>query len=128
LLLIFAAIYEKENNKSDICKKHLRKFGGYLLKSLLKIILFPLKISFITMFIVYAVYALYHFGFGRITIPEWYTNYDSKGFPEPFPVQKAIQYWNHKGQILSLNFGIITFVGTYLFIVIKSQLTIKFSE
>lgn len=80
------------------------------------------------MFIVYAVYALYHFGFGSVNVPEWHTGYDSKGFPEPFPVQKAIQYWNHKGQILALKCGIITFVGTYLFIVIKSQLTTKFSE
>ena len=99
-----------------------------ILKNLLKIILFPLKISFITMFIVYATYALYHYSFGYVTVPEWHTGYDSKGFPEPFPVQKAIQYWKHKGQILALNCGIITFIGTYLFMVIKSKLTSKSSE
>ncbi|MFS0882554.1 hypothetical protein [Metabacillus niabensis] len=91
-----------------------------ILKNILKIIIFiqfPLYISIITMINVYILYALYHFGFGSVTVPEWHTGYDSKGFPEPFPVQKAIQYWNHKGQILALNCGIITFIGTYLFII-----------
>ena len=80
------------------------------------------------MLIVYGVYALGHFGFGRVSVPEWYTGFDSKGIPETFPVNEAIQYWKLKGQILALNSGITAFVGTCLFIVIKSQLTNKFSK
>lgn len=88
------------------------------MKNVLKLMLMPLKLSFITMLIVYITYALYHFGFG-VTIPEWYTGYDTKGIAEAFPVQEVIQYWNHKGQILALNSGIITFVASSLLIMIK---------
>lgn len=98
------------------------------MKNLLKFILLPLSLSLITMLTVYGGYAIYHFGFGSITVPEWHTGYDSKGFPEPFPVSKAIQYWNKKGQIIALNCGIITFVVTLFSIIINSQLTNKYSK
>lgn len=57
---------------------------------------------------------------------EWHTGYDSTAIP--FPVEKAIKYWNNKGLVLALNCGIISFAGLSLLTVIKSQWSKKISK
>jgi len=89
---------------------------------------FALAISLLTILIVYPLYFLDHCGFGRVTVPEWFTGYNSKGLPEPFPYNDVIEYWKHKGKIIALNCGVVAFIGTFLFKFIKSQLNLKLGK
>ncbi|WP_066412728.1 hypothetical protein [Sutcliffiella cohnii] len=94
------------------------------MRKFLKVTLEPFLISIVIMIAIYAVYVTYHFGFGKVTVPEWYTQ--KTGIP--FPVSDVIKYWNSKGQKLALLMGVITFSICLLFRLFKPKFGKKVKE
>jgi hypothetical protein len=83
------------------------------------------RITILIMVTVFTVHHLYYVGFGNVTVPPWYSFYDSNGSHVPFPASKAIKYWTNKGIVLSVYSGIATFVLSIIYYSLKLKRTKK---
>lgn len=61
------------------------------------------------MLVIYLSYCVYHFGFGRVIIPEWQMSNIKGGLPEPLPVIGAVDYWKIEAKRYAVIGGAIIF-------------------
>lgn len=93
-------------------RTRIQKVGIYT-----KPIALSLVLSMIISIVFYLFYCLYHFGFGSVSVPEWYTGYDSKGLPIPFPQELAIEHWKSEGKNFSTQIGGVVLIVFFTLIV-----------
>ncbi|NLP52070.1 hypothetical protein [Bacillus sp. RO1] len=92
----------------------LQKFSVYI-----KPIVLSLVLSMIISIVFYLSYCFYHFGLGKVSVPEWYTGYDAKGLPIPFPQESVIEHWKIEGKTFATQLGGVLLIVFFTLITIK---------